>query len=128
LQRQIDSGGARGPFQRPIEAFKSRVSEDERPASSPLSEIVPDRCTPEFERMIARMGSPVAYGRLPAFIAEFLQLGRLVAPKTARRRTLRVGARLERLSAEPPPPQATGSVDDALRRRRPCEVDSKATM
>jgi hypothetical protein len=74
---------------------------------SPLSEIMPDRCTPEFERMMARMGSLVAYGRVPALVAEFLPLGRQVTPETARRRTLRVGARLERLSltAERPPPQ-----------------------
>jgi hypothetical protein len=59
---------------------------------------MPDRCTPGFERMKARMGSLVAYGRVPALIAEFLPLGRLVGSETARRRTLRVGARLERLS------------------------------
>jgi hypothetical protein len=65
---------------------------------SPLSEIMPDRCTPEFERMVARLASLVAYRRAPALMAEFLPLGRLVATETARRRTLRVGARLERVS------------------------------
>jgi hypothetical protein len=74
---------------------------------SALSEIMPDRCTPEFERMMARMGSLVAYGRVPALMAEFLPVGRSVTPETVRRRTLRVGARLERrnLTAEPPPRQ-----------------------
>jgi hypothetical protein len=72
---------------------------------NPLSELMPDRCTPEFERMVARLGSLVAYERAPALMAEFLPLGRLIAAETARRRTLRVGARLERVSltTEPPP-------------------------
>jgi hypothetical protein len=72
---------------------------------SPLSEIMPDRCTPEVERMVARLGSLVAYGRVPSPMAEFLPLGRLVAMERARRRTLRVGALLEQLSqtAKPPP-------------------------
>jgi hypothetical protein len=80
---------------------------------SPLSEIMPDRCTPEFERMMARMGSLVAYARAPALIAEFLPLGRLIGATTARRRTLRVGARLERLNltgAHPPPQERAASM------------------
>jgi hypothetical protein len=73
---------------------------------SPLSEIMPDRCTAEFDRMVARLGSLVAYGRVPALMAEFLPIGRLVATETARQRTLRIGARLEpvSLTADPPPP------------------------
>jgi hypothetical protein len=97
---------------------------------SPLSEIMPDPCTPEFERMMARMGSLVAYGRVPALMAEFLPVGRSVTPETVRRRTLRVGARLEtpepdgRASAAP----GAGSGDDPLRRRRLREIDSKLRL
>jgi hypothetical protein len=90
---------------------------------SPLSEIMPERCTPEFERMLARIGSLGAYGRVPALIAEFLPLGRLVAPETARRRTLRVGARLERLSLTAEP--GAGSVDDTVRRWRARQIDQE---
>src|SRR5271157_1982198 len=34
---------------------------------SPLAEIMPDRCTPEYERILAKMGSLAAYGRAPAW-------------------------------------------------------------
>jgi hypothetical protein len=39
---------------------------------SPLAEIMPDRCTPEYERILVKMGSLAAYGRAPALMAEFL--------------------------------------------------------
>ena len=63
---------------------------------SPLAEIMPDRCMPEYERILSKMGSLAAYGRAVALMAEFLPLGRTPAIETARRRTLRVGAKLER--------------------------------
>jgi hypothetical protein len=97
-----------GTVELPAPRFKPcRCGVASRQHLSPLSEVMPDRCTPEFERMMARLGSLVAYGRAPALMAEFLPVGRLVATETARRRTLRVGSRLERLSltAKPPPPQ-----------------------
>lgn len=76
---------------------------------SPLAEVMPDRCTPEYERVVAKMGALVPYGRAAALMAEFLPLGAIPAVETARRRTLNVGARLKReaLKAEPPTaPQA----------------------
>ena len=77
---------------------------------SPLAEIMPDRCTPEYERILAKMGSLAAYGRAAALMAEFLPLGHTPAIETARRRTLQVGAKLERqiLAAKPlmTPPSA----------------------
>jgi hypothetical protein len=70
---------------------------------SPLVEMMPDRCTPEYERILARMGSLAAYGRAAGLMAEFLPLDRAPAIETVRRRTLRVGARLEQqvLMAKP---------------------------
>ena len=70
---------------------------------SPLAEIMPDRCTPEYERILVKMGSLAAYGRAAALMAEFLPLDKAPAVETARRRTLRVGAKLERqmLTAKP---------------------------
>ena len=68
-----------------------------------MAEIMPDRCTPEYERILAKMGSLAAYGRAAALMAEFLPLGHTPAIETARRRTLQVGARLEQqiLAAKP---------------------------
>ena len=81
---------------------------------SPMAEIMPDRCTPEYERILAKMGSLAAYGRAAALMAEFLPLGHTPAIETARRRTLQVGARLEQqiLAAKPlaPPPSAQSIV------------------
>jgi hypothetical protein len=77
---------------------------------SPLTELMPDRCTQEYERVLVKMGSLTAYGRAVALMAEFLPLGHRPAIETARRRTLEVGARLEQqlLAAKPltPPPPA----------------------
>ena len=77
---------------------------------SPLAEIMPDRCTPEYERILVKMGSLAAYGRAAALMAEFLPLDKAPAIETARRRTLQVGARLEQqsLAAKPlaSPPSA----------------------
>ena len=81
---------------------------------SPMAEIMPDRCTPEYERILAKMGSLAAYGRAAALMAEFLPLGHTPAIETAHRRTLQVGARLEQqiLAAKPlaPPPSAQSIV------------------
>jgi len=77
---------------------------------SPLAEIMPDRCTPEYERILVKMGRMAAYGRAAALMAEFLPLDKAPAIETARRETLQVGARLEQqsLAAKPlaSPPSA----------------------
>jgi hypothetical protein len=62
---------------------------------SPLTELKPDRCTQEYERILVKTGSFAAYGRAVALMAEFLPLDHTPAIETARRRTLQVGARLE---------------------------------
>ena len=65
---------------------------------SPLAEFMPDRCTPEYERVLARMGALLPYGRAVTLMSEFLPLNDGPAIETARRRMLKVGARLERAS------------------------------
>ena len=49
---------------------------------------MPDRCTPEYERILAKMGSLAAYGRAVALMAKFLPLGHTPAIETMHRRTL----------------------------------------
>src|ERR1700729_1750247 len=62
---------------------------------SPVAEIMPDRCTPEYERIVAKMGALLPYRRARTLLAGFLPLADLRAVGTARQRSLRVGARLE---------------------------------
>ena len=62
---------------------------------NPIAEIMPDRCTPEHERTIAKMGSLLPYRRARTLLAELLPLGKPQAVETTRQRTLRVGTRLE---------------------------------
>src|SRR5271168_4305059 len=64
---------------------------------------MPDRCTPEYERVIAKMGSLLPYARARTLLSEFLPLGDVPAVETTRRRTLRVGARLEQQAASSQP-------------------------
>ncbi len=62
---------------------------------NPIAEIMPDRCTPEYERTVAKMGSLLPYRRARTLLAEFLPLGKPQAVETTRQRTHRVGTRLE---------------------------------
>jgi hypothetical protein len=62
---------------------------------NPVAEIMPDRCTPEDERTVAKMGALLPYRRARTLLAEFLPLGKPQAVETTRQRTLRVGTRLE---------------------------------
>jgi hypothetical protein len=86
-----------------------------RRSITPVAEIMPDRCTPEYERALAAMGAALPYRRALAMLGEFFPLGDAPAVETTRQRTLRVGARLERAALAPsqPPPAAApeaGSV------------------
>jgi len=63
---------------------------------TPVAEIMPDRCTPEYERMLSGMGSALPYRRAQALLAELLPVDTAPEVETIRRRTLQVGARLER--------------------------------
>jgi hypothetical protein len=62
---------------------------------SPVVEIMPDRCTPEYERVIAKMGALLPYRRARTMLSEFLPLGKPQTVETTRRRPLHVGAKLE---------------------------------
>jgi hypothetical protein len=81
-----------------------------RHTPNPLAEIIPDRCTPEYERVIAKMGSLLPYRRARALLSELLPLTDVPAVETTRRRTMRVGARLERLAVASRPPRASGQA------------------
>jgi hypothetical protein len=81
---------------------------------SPVAEIMPDRCTSEYERLIAKMGALLPYRRARMLLAEFLPLVDIPAVETTRQRTLRVGARLEREAAVQPPTPATEAASIAL--------------
>jgi hypothetical protein len=69
---------------------------------TPVAEIMPDRCTPEYERVLAKMGALLPYRRAHALLGEFFALEKAPDMETIRQRTLRVGARLEREAVAPP--------------------------
>jgi hypothetical protein len=79
---------------------------------NPAAEILPDRCTPEYERVIAKMGSLLPYRRARTLLSEFLPLGDIPAVETTRRRTMRVGARLEQqaVATQLPAPAAAAQA------------------
>jgi hypothetical protein len=85
-----------------------------RRAITPVAEIMPDRCTPEYERVVAAMGAALPYRRALALLKEFFPLGDAPAVETARRRTLQVGARLERAALAPLQPPAAAPETDAI--------------
>jgi hypothetical protein len=63
----------------------------------PASELMPDRCTPEYERTLAKMGVWLPYRRARRFLSEFFPLvADLPWHETIRRRTARVGVDIER--------------------------------
>ena len=75
---------------------------------------MPDRCTSEYERLIAKRGALLPYRRARMLLAEFLPLVDIPAVETTRQRTLRVGARSEREAAVQPPTPATEAASIAL--------------
>jgi hypothetical protein len=77
-----------------------------RRSVTPVAEVMPDRCTPEYERIVAAMGAALPYRRALALLGEFFPLRDAPAVETTRQRTLRVGARLERAALAPPQPPA----------------------
>jgi hypothetical protein len=72
-----------------------------RRSITPVAEVMPDRCTPECERVVAAMGAALPYRRALMLLKEFFPLGDVPAVETTRQRTLRVGARLERAALTP---------------------------
>ena len=75
---------------------------------TPVAEIMPDRCTPEYERTLAGMGCELPYRRARSLLEVFFPLSHTPEVGTIRQRTLHVGSRLEReavrlpTSARPP--------------------------
>jgi len=69
---------------------------------TPVAEIMPDRCTPEYERTLAKMGALLPYRRARSLPEQFLPLGDAPEVETIRQRTLHVGARRERQAVAPP--------------------------
>ena len=81
---------------------------------------MPDRCTPEYERTLAKMGAWLPYRRARRFLSEFFPIGDdPPCHETIRRRTARVGAGLEgeilsrakTARAVPPSETMTVSID-----------------
>jgi len=97
-----------------------RCAITERSTLAPASELMPDRCTPEYERTLAKLGAWLPYRRARQFLSEFLPIGDdLPWQETICRRTIRVGAGLERESLSrakmqrtvPPSETMTVSID-----------------
>lgn len=82
--------------------FPCRCAVTNRRILNPAAEIMPDRCTPEYERLVAKMGAWFPYRRARTVLAEFLPLDDIPTVETTRQRTLAVGARLEREAAAAP--------------------------
>ncbi len=62
---------------------------------SPVTEIMPDCCTPEYERVLAEFGALLPDRRARALLEAFFPVDDLPTIDTIQRRTLQVGARLE---------------------------------
>ena len=71
---------------------------------SPVTEIMPDRCTPEYERVLAKFGALAPYRRARTLLGTFFPVGDLPTIDTIQRRTLQVGAQLEREAIVTPTP------------------------
>jgi hypothetical protein len=71
---------------------------------SPVKEIMPDRCTPEYERVLAELGALLPYRRARTLLGTFFPVGDLPTIDTIQRRTLQVGARLECEAVATPTP------------------------
>jgi hypothetical protein len=72
-----------------------RCSVTLRATISPVAEIMPDCCTPEYERVLANLGAPLPYRRARALLEHFFPIGDGPTIETIRKRALQVGARLE---------------------------------
>ena len=92
----------------------------EQSTLSPASELVPDRCTPEYERTLAKLGAWLPYRCARRFLSEFFPIGDdLPWHETIRRRTAKVGAGLERetVAGENAAASAARGDDDGIDRR-----------
>ena len=87
-----------GTIEVPAPRFKPcRCAVTTRSTLCPASELLPDRCTPEYERALAKMRAWLPYRCARRFLSEFFPLGDdLPWHETIRRRTARVGVGIER--------------------------------
>jgi hypothetical protein len=90
---------------------RCRCHWDHPPTFSPLSEILPQRCTPELEYLLARFASLMPYRQVVQLLQECFPVSPTLNHFTVRRRTWQVAQRLEadlraEVPAEPacPPP------------------------
>jgi hypothetical protein len=105
----------------PAPRFKScRCAVSARSILCPASELMPDCCTPEYERALAKMGAWLPYRCARRFLSEFFPLGDdLPWHETIRRRTACVGVGIERAAVSraksprraPPSETLTVSID-----------------
>lgn len=63
--------------------------------SRALKEICPDRATPELMELTARLGSMMPYRQAARVLAEFLPIEPTETHATVRKRTIRIGKRLD---------------------------------
>ncbi len=90
-----------------------RCSVTQRRTISPVTEIMPDRCTAEYERVLAKLGALLPYRRARALLADFFLIGDGPTIETVRQRTLQVGARLE-CAAVAAPESAPGAEAETI--------------
>lgn len=64
-------------------------------AFAPLKEICPDRATPELMELTARLGSMMPYRQAATMLAQFLPVEPTETHATVRKRTIRIGQRLD---------------------------------
>ena len=64
-------------------------------AFAPLKEICPDRATPELMELTVRLGSMMPYRQATTMLAEFLPVEPTETHATVRKRTIRIGQRLD---------------------------------
>ncbi|SDA99592.1 hypothetical protein SAMN02927914_06631, partial [Mesorhizobium qingshengii] len=69
-------------------------------AFAPLKEICPDRVTPELMELTARLASTMPYRQAASILAKFLPIEPTETHATVRKRTIRVGERLDEQIAE----------------------------
>lgn len=69
-------------------------------AFAPLKEICPDRATPELMELTARLGSMMPYRQAATVLAEFLPVEPTETHATVRKRTIRIGERLDNQIAQ----------------------------
>jgi hypothetical protein len=82
-----------GTVEVPSPRFKPcRCAIAARSTLSPASELMPDRCTPEYERTLAKLGARLPYRRARRFLSEFFPISDdSPCHETIRRRTAKVG-------------------------------------